>query len=88
MRWLKYKPRVGDLIVFEYHKGRRVGIFLKSSFKAPEYDRPMYNIVWTIAWIPIENEKLPSSYMTELTIFHYLKTGSAEIFRRDDGACD
>ena len=84
MRWMKYKPRVGDMVVLDYHEGRRVGIFLKSSLKAPEYDRPMYNIVWTIAWVPVGNEKLPSAYLTELTIFNYLKTERAQIYRRND----
>ena len=84
MNWLKYKPRVGDLIILKYFKERKVGIFLKSSLEALEFDRPMYNIIWTIAWVDIGNEKLPSSFMTELIIFNYLRTGEAEIFRRDD----
>ena len=33
MNWLKFLPRIGDLFVLEYHRGRRVGIFVRRELK-------------------------------------------------------
>ncbi len=36
-------------------------------------------------WIPVEQEKMPSKYLSEMTIMNYLKTGKGKIYRRKDG---
>jgi len=86
LEWLKFKPRVGDLFILNYHKGRRVGIFITSNLKCTGEEYFDSNLrlktVWTIMWIPIENEKSPSMYLTESTIFNYLRIGAGEIYRR------
>jgi len=86
LEWLKFKPRVGDLFVLDYHKGRRVGIFITSNLKyeGKEYldSNLRLKTVWTIMWISIENKKSPSMYLTESTIFNYLRMGTGKIYRR------
>ena len=41
-------------------------------------------IVWTIMWAPVENKKLPSRELSELTILNYLKAGKARLYRSED----
>ena len=88
MEWLKFKPRTGDLFILDYHKGRRVGVFIKSNLKSEGREYRDSNLrlktVWTIMWIPVENEKSPSMYLTESTIFNYLRIGAGRIYRRND----
>tara|TARA_B100000287_G_scaffold53026_1_gene46684 strand:+ start:4619 stop:4879 length:261 start_codon:yes stop_codon:yes gene_type:complete len=82
--WLKFLPRIGDLFVLEYHRGRRVGIFVRRELKEIVDHRRNIGIVWVIMWIPVESDKMPSSHLSELTIMNYLKTGKGKIYRRDD----
>ena len=44
-----------------------------------------FGMVWVIMWIPVENAKMPSSHLSEITIMNYLRTGEGKIYRRDDG---
>ena len=39
-------------------------------------------------WVPVEDEKMPSKYLSEMTIMNYLKTGKGKIYRRKDGIKD
>ena len=84
MNWLKFLPRIGDLFVLEYHRGRRVGVFVRRELKEIAEHRRNIGIVWVIMWIPVESDKMPSSHLSELTIMNYLKTGKGKIYRRDD----
>ena len=86
MHWTRWLPNVGDLIVLQYHKGRRVGIFVRKELKKINKFHSQIGIVWHIEWIPVENGKLPSVTLSELSIMHYLKSGKAQIFkiRRED----
>ena len=61
-----------------------MGVFLERNLKDINDRHPMLGIIWTIAWVPVENEKLPSSYLSELTIFNYLKSSKAVIYRRNN----
>ena len=42
-------------------------------------------IVWVIQWIHVENDKMPSTHLSEITIMNYLRTGKGKIYRRNDG---
>ena len=86
MQWTKWLPQVGDLIVLHYHKGRRVGIFVRKELKHINRHHHRIGIVWHIRWIPVEDHKMPSKTHSELSILHYLKSGKAIIFkkRRED----
>lgn len=84
MEWTRFKPKVGDLIILEYHRGRRVGILVKRRYKAYDYKNIGIEIVWTVMWAPIENKKLPSRELSELTILNYLKAGKARLYRSED----
>ena len=65
-----------------------VGIFIRSRLKNLTDRNVRYQeswgIVWTIKWIRKENELPPSEDMSELTIFHYLRSGKGQIHRRKD----
>ena len=80
-------PNIGDLLVLEYHRGRRVGIFVRKNIKdlpdSKSDNHRRLGVVWTIMWIPVNNEKMPSTYLTEITISNYLKAGQAKIYRRN-----
>lgn len=84
MEWMRFLPRVGDLFILQYHRGRRVGIFVRRELKSNIDKHKNIGIVWVIMWIPVESDKLPSSHLSELTIMNYLKTGKGKIHRRDD----
>ena len=84
MRWLKFLPRVGDLFVLQYHRGRRVGIFVRRELKSNVDEKRGIGIVWIIMWIPVNSDKMPSSHLSELTIMNYLKSGKGKIYRRND----
>ena len=93
MHWTKFLPRVGDLFVLDYHEGRRVGIFIRSQLKDKYVNDAFtthkgFGIVWIIAWVPVQNEKMPSKYLSEMTIMNYLKTGEGKIYRSKDGIYD
>jgi len=84
--WTKFLPNVGDLFVLDYHEGRRVGIFVRSQLKDMYVNdsrttNKSFGIVWIIMWIPVGEEKMPSKYLSEMTIMNYLKTGKGKIFR-------
>ena len=85
MRWVKFLPKVGDLFVLQYHRGRRVGIFVRRELKSNVDQKRNIGIVWIIKWIPVENDKMPSTHLSEITIMNYLRTGKGKIYRRDDG---
>ncbi len=90
MHWTKFLPNVGDLFVLDYHKGRRVGIFVRSQLKDiyindSQTSNKSFGIVWVIMWVPVEEEKMPSKYLSEMTIMNYLKSGKGKIYRRKDG---
>lgn len=85
MNWVKFLPRVGDLFVLEYHRGRRVGIFMRKELKEIVDQKRNIGIVWVIQWIPVENDKMPSTHLSEITIMNYLRTGKGKIYRRNDG---
>lgn len=89
LNWHRYIPRIGDLIILEYHRGRRVGIFIRRTLKfvTDDADSSAFATVWEISWIPVEDEKSPSPVLTELTILHYLKSGKAKIYRRKNENC-
>ena len=80
-------PKIGDLLVLEYHRGRRVGIFVRKNVKdLPDVKNENHRrlgVVWTIMWVPVNNEKMPSTYLTEITITNYLRAGKAKIYRRN-----
>ena len=84
MRWLKFLPRVGDLFVLHYHRGRRVGIFVRRELKSNVDHKRGIGIVWVIMWIPVDSDKMPSTHLSELTIMNYLKSGKGKIYRRND----
>ena len=90
MKWTKFLPRVGDLFILQYHRGRRVGIFVRSELKS-KYANDGFTTnkslgwVWIIMWVPVENEKMPSKYLSEITIMNYLRTGEGKIYRRKNG---
>ena len=85
MSWTRFLPRVGDLFILQYHKGRRVGIFTGKELKNFHDKNRSYGVVWKIHWVPVENEKMPSKFLSELTIMNYLSSGKGKIYRRDDG---
>lgn len=85
MKWIKFLPKVGDLFVLQYHRGRRVGIFVRRELKSNVDHNKGVGIVWVIKWIPVENDKMPSTHLSEITIMNYLRTGKGKIYRRDDG---
>ena len=84
MRWLKFLPRVGDLFILQYHRGRRVGIFVRRELKSNVDEKRGIGVVWIIMWIPVNSDKMPSSHLSELTIMNYLKSGKGKIYRRSD----
>ena len=84
MRWLKFLPRVGDLFILQYHRGRRVGIFVRRELKSNVDERRGIGVVWVIMWIPVDSDKMPSTHLSELTIMNYLKSGKGKIYRRSD----
>ncbi len=84
MRWLKFLPRVGDLFILQYHRGRRVGIFVRRELKSNVDEKRGIGVVWIIMWIPVNSDKMPSSHLSELTIMNYLKSGKGKIYRRND----
>ena len=93
MRWSKFLPRVGDLFVLQYHRGRRVGIFVRSQLKDRYFNdgvttNKSIGTVWVIMWVPVEKEKMPSKYLSEITIMNYLRSGEGKIYRRNDGIYD
>ena len=81
MHWTNWLPQVGDLIVLQYHKGRRVGIFVRRELKKINRHHSKIGIVWHIRWIPVKNDKMPSKTHSELSILHYLKSGKAQIYK-------
>ena len=87
MEWTRWLPHVGDLIVLQYHKGRRVGIFVRRELKSINMHHAQIGVVWHIMWTPVDKEKMPSKQLSELSILHYIKSGKATIFkyrRKDD----
>ena len=88
LRWTKFLPRVGDLFILEYHRGRRVGVFVKKQLKNYYDAERSFGIVWTIMWIPVGDEKMPSPQLSEITIMNYLRSGKGKTFRSDDGIYD
>ena len=81
-------PNIGDLFVLEYHRGRRVGIFVRKELKSYYDFERSFGIVWTVMWIPVDDEKMPSSQLSEITIMNYLRSGQGKIFRSGDGIYD
>jgi len=80
-------PKVGDLVIYDYHRGRRVGILVSKTYKShprdicvPSYYENPYGIVWRIKWTPVGMEKMPSEHFTELSILNYLNSGKMEIY--------
>jgi hypothetical protein len=88
LSWTRFLPRIGDLFVLQYHHGRRVGIFTSRQLKSFHDKERSYGIVWEIRWILVENEKMPSRYLSEITIMHYLRSGKGKIYRRANGIYD
>ena len=62
-----------------------MGIFIRKELKEIVDQKRNIGIVWVIRWIPVENDKMPSTHLSEITIMNYLRTGKGKIYRRNDG---
>ena len=67
MRWLKFLPRVGDLFILQYHRGRRVGIFVRRELKSNVDEKRGIGVVWIIMWIPVNSDKMDEGISTKFT---------------------
>lgn len=61
-----------------------MGIFIRRELKSNVDEKRNIGIVWVIRWIPVENDKMPSTHLSEITIMNYLRRGLGKIYRRGD----